>query len=196
EGEEGYNSPQQACGRHGAQPPWQDYAHTPAMLSYCKPSTLSAGPAFTSPALGTPYTTHSHSTSHTPTTTQNRVSSRSRDMRERDVITGSDVAASSSSIQERRHHQSPPGLPPRLSHVTVTPSQCQRREGEGNSVGSSGSRSVVALPARPHGRISRYTVHWGTSRWAWPAHSRLEPHLTHLTLHDLSHTTHQASTNT
>nr|XP_053626185.1 cell adhesion molecule Dscam2-like [Cherax quadricarinatus] len=59
----------------------------------------------------------------------------------------------------------------------------------------SGPRAVVvswAPPARPHGRISRYTVHWEPAGGRGGPHSRrVEPHLTHLTLHDLPHTTHQ-----
>ncbi|KAK8753129.1 hypothetical protein OTU49_002734, partial [Cherax quadricarinatus] len=58
----------------------------------------------------------------------------------------------------------------------------------------SGPRAVVvswAPPARPHGRISRYTVHWEPAGGRGGPHSRrVEPHLTHLTLHDLPHTTH------
>ncbi|KAG7154306.1 Down syndrome cell adhesion molecule-like protein 2-like 14, partial [Homarus americanus] len=60
----------------------------------------------------------------------------------------------------------------------------------------SGPRAAVvswAPPARPHGRISRYTVHWEPAGGRGSAHSRrVEPHLTHLTLHDMSHTTHQS----
>ncbi|XP_071517137.1 cell adhesion molecule Dscam2-like [Panulirus ornatus] len=60
----------------------------------------------------------------------------------------------------------------------------------------SGPRAAVvswAPPARPHGRISRYTVHWESSGGgrAGAQSRRVEPHVTHMTLHDLAHTTHQ-----
>nr|XP_045585779.1 Down syndrome cell adhesion molecule-like protein Dscam2 isoform X2 [Procambarus clarkii] len=59
----------------------------------------------------------------------------------------------------------------------------------------SGPRAAVvswAPPSRPHGRISRYTVHWEPAGGRGGPHSRrVDPHLTHLTLHDLPHTTHQ-----
>ncbi|KAK4287145.1 hypothetical protein Pmani_039780, partial [Petrolisthes manimaculis] len=59
----------------------------------------------------------------------------------------------------------------------------------------SGPRAAVvswAPPSHPHGRISRYTVHWEGAGGRGDPHSRrVEPHLTHLTMHDLSHTTHQ-----
>ncbi|XP_045105879.1 Down syndrome cell adhesion molecule-like protein Dscam2 isoform X1 [Portunus trituberculatus] len=59
----------------------------------------------------------------------------------------------------------------------------------------SGPRGAVvswAPPSRPHGRITRYTVHWQPAGGRGGPHSRrVEPHLTHLSLHDLPHTTHQ-----
>ncbi|XP_071541356.1 cell adhesion molecule Dscam2-like [Panulirus ornatus] len=59
----------------------------------------------------------------------------------------------------------------------------------------SGPRAAVlswAPPTRPHGRISRYTVHWEiVGGRDGPMSRRVEPHVTHLTLHDLSHATHQ-----
>ncbi|XP_050729970.1 cell adhesion molecule Dscam2-like isoform X1 [Eriocheir sinensis] len=59
----------------------------------------------------------------------------------------------------------------------------------------SGPRAAVVSwgrPSRPHGTITRYTVHWQPAGGRGGPHSRrVEPHLTHLSLHDLSHTTYK-----
>nr|XP_027230100.1 Down syndrome cell adhesion molecule-like protein Dscam2 [Penaeus vannamei] len=59
----------------------------------------------------------------------------------------------------------------------------------------SGPRAAVvswAPPLRPRGRITRYTVHWASAgSRSMPHTRRVGPHVTHLTLHDLPHTTHE-----
>ncbi|XP_066948108.1 cell adhesion molecule Dscam2-like isoform X4 [Macrobrachium rosenbergii] len=59
----------------------------------------------------------------------------------------------------------------------------------------SGPRAAVVAwspPINPHGRITRYSVHWSSAGGRGPPHTRhVGAHFTHLTLHDLPHTTHQ-----
>ncbi|KAG7172368.1 Down syndrome cell adhesion molecule-like protein 2-like 15, partial [Homarus americanus] len=89
------------------------------------------------------------------------------------------------------------GLTPWTNYtVTVAAStragKCQkRRRGEGTVSGPRAAVVSWAPPARPHGRISRYTVHWEPAVGVAPPTAAVEPHLTHLTLHDPVHTTHQ-----
>ncbi|XP_050724052.1 cell adhesion molecule Dscam2-like [Eriocheir sinensis] len=64
---------------------------------------------------------------------------------------------------------------------------------------ASGPRAAVvswAPPAHPHGRLIRYTVYWkaaggGSGGGGGEISRRVDPELTHLTLHDLSHVAHK-----
>ncbi|XP_050729038.1 cell adhesion molecule Dscam2-like isoform X2 [Eriocheir sinensis] len=58
----------------------------------------------------------------------------------------------------------------------------------------SGSRTAIvswAPPARPHGRLTRYTVHWLSGGGGASLSRRVDPQLTHLALRDLPHTANQ-----
>ncbi|XP_063888647.1 cell adhesion molecule Dscam2-like [Scylla paramamosain] len=58
----------------------------------------------------------------------------------------------------------------------------------------SGSRAAIvswAPPARPHGRLTRYTVHWAAGSGGAALSRRVDPQLTHLALRDLPHAAHQ-----
>lgn len=63
---------------------------------------------------------------------------------------------------------------------------------------ASGPRAAVvswAPPTHPHGRLTRYTVYWkamGTGTGG-EISRRVDPQLTHVTLHDLSHVAHKVS---
>ena len=63
---------------------------------------------------------------------------------------------------------------------------------------ASGPRAAVvswAPPMHPHGRLTRYTVYWKTmgAGTGGEISRRVDPQLTHVTLHDLSHVAHKVS---